>query len=423
MPNNFFPALESRGALPAFYQYQQNDRQNQLVGIQQQQQALAAQEQQARFQQQQQAQARREQFNALIPQLAGLSPMEAQAAGPAIQGAANGAPPAQQPQQPVDQNALLARAYQLDPEGTQKFLDIRSERTKAYQQQQQSQAAEAVREAQFVLSSKSPKALMKAYFPDRVDAINQAGHDFEAMTDDDVKAAAQHILERSAPRAGLDPMKLAGEGFTLGKDQQRFDARGNVIASGPESTAAEKDPQDKNFKRANVLRDELNAQTKDIATVQSSYQNILATAQTPSAAGDISLLTAYMKLLDPGSTVREGEFATAANASGVPAKIRGQWNKLVNGERLAPETRADFVSQAGQIFKTQKQRSDKLRDKYSKIATRAGIDPQDVLGDDLLSGVQVPGGAPAQIKSDADYNALPSGTEFIAPDGSHRKKP
>lgn len=30
---------------------------------------------------------------------------------------------------------------------------------------------------------------------------------------------------------------------------------------------------------------------------------------------------------------------------------------------------------------------------------------------------------PARITSDADYNALPSGTEFIAPDGSRRRKP
>ena len=32
-------------------------------------------------------------------------------------------------------------------------------------------------------------------------------------------------------------------------------------------------------------------------------------------------------------------------------------------------------------------------------------------------------GGPTQIKSDDDYNALPSGAEFIAPDGSHRRKP
>jgi hypothetical protein len=34
-----------------------------------------------------------------------------------------------------------------------------------------------------------------------------------------------------------------------------------------------------------------------------------------------------------------------------------------------------------------------------------------------------PAGAPVAIKSDAEFDALPSGAEFIAPDGSHRRKP
>jgi len=32
-------------------------------------------------------------------------------------------------------------------------------------------------------------------------------------------------------------------------------------------------------------------------------------------------------------------------------------------------------------------------------------------------------GGPPQIGSDAEYDALPPGAEFIAPDGSHRRKP
>jgi len=42
---------------------------------------------------------------------------------------------------------------------------------------------------------------------------------------------------------------------------------------------------------------------------------------------------------------------------------------------------------------------------------------QDVMKKDGLSG------GPTKISSDADYDALPSGAEFIAPDGSRRKKP
>jgi len=43
--------------------------------------------------------------------------------------------------------------------------------------------------------------------------------------------------------------------------------------------------------------------------------------------------------------------------------------------------------------------------------------------DGYASAVSQPTAGPKQIKSDADYAALPSGAEFIAPDGSHRRKP
>lgn len=47
-------------------------------------------------------------------------------------------------------------------------------------------------------------------------------------------------------------------------------------------------------------------------------------------------------------------------------------------------------------------------------------------GPDAPAGASDPlggGTGPKQISSDAEYNSLPSGAEFIAPDGSHRRKP
>jgi len=44
-------------------------------------------------------------------------------------------------------------------------------------------------------------------------------------------------------------------------------------------------------------------------------------------------------------------------------------------------------------------------------------------GAPAAAGAPAPTGAVVPIKSDADYAALPSGTPFIAPDGSHRVKP
>jgi len=66
---------------------------------------------------------------------------------------------------------------------------------------------------------------------------------------------------------------------------------------------------------------------------------------------------------------------------------------------------------------------------------QAGMGPNANIGDLITPQAQktlneITGGAegqkstsPQKITSDAEYEALPSGTEFIAPDGSHRRKP
>jgi len=60
----------------------------------------------------------------------------------------------------------------------------------------------------------------------------------------------------------------------------------------------------------NTLRDEFNTLTRDFRTVQDAHSKIKSVANT--GAGDMSLLYSYVKLLDPGSVVRESDFATAA---------------------------------------------------------------------------------------------------------------
>jgi len=61
---------------------------------------------------------------------------------------------------------------------------------------------------------------------------------------------------------------------------------------------------------------------------------------------DISIVFKFMKALDPESVVREGEFATAADAGGVPVKITNFYNKIIEGQLLTPELRDSFISAA-----------------------------------------------------------------------------
>ena len=109
-----------------------------------------------------------------------------------------------------------------------------------------------------------------------------------------------------------------------------------------------------------------------------NYQKIITAADN--AAGDMSLIFQYMKLLDPGSTVREGEFANAQQATGVSGNILNLYNQALSGRRLNPQQRQDFTSSALDAVKPiiAQQRSNESF--YSNLASQAGANPGAVVG-------------------------------------------
>jgi hypothetical protein len=179
------------------------------------------------------------------------------------------------------------------------------------------------------------------------------------------------------------------------------------------------------FNMANKLADDFARDSKDYVERSTSFATVQAAAKDPSPAGDLSMIFAYMKMLDPGSVVREGEFATAQNTAGVPDRIRNAYNKLINGERLAPAQRADFLKQAGNVFEGSKKRQDSIVKMYTARASTAGV-PVDMVVMDYSGGLGGPsgsgsGGAVPMSGRDvtvAPGGGLPATVKMRAPDGS-----
>lgn len=107
-----------------------------------------------------------------------------------------------------------------------------------------------------------------------------------------------------------------------------------------------------------------------------SYNRIVASAQEPSAAGDLSLIFNYMKMLDPASVVREGEFATAANTGSIPQTIAAKYNKVLNGERLSSSIRQDFVDRAEKLYQAALQQQEKTEVDFTRRGSAMGIPPE-----------------------------------------------
>jgi hypothetical protein len=135
--------------------------------------------------------------------------------------------------------------------------------------------------------------------------------------------------------------------------------------------------------RADKLRSqyESNPYVKNASTIASQLMVVEGAAARPDAAGDLALIFGYMKILDPGSVVREGEFANAQNAAGVPDRIRNAYNKSLRGERLNESQRNQFLGQARNIAMQNRRLLQAQNERFSAIARQYQVDPSLVIDD------------------------------------------
>lgn len=144
-----------------------------------------------------------------------------------------------------------------------------------------------------------------------------------------------------------------------------------------------------NFDDEAKLRAEYLKGSGDYMSVRDSFGRLQAATKDQTGASDIAAVYSFMKMLDPGSVVREGEFATAEQAGGLPDRVVSLYNKVVNGERLSPDVRRQFLDQAGQQFRSAQDRQTKYGETYKGLSTQYGFDPTRITPD-LSAGVQAP---------------------------------
>jgi hypothetical protein len=151
-------------------------------------------------------------------------------------------------------------------------------------------------------------------------------------------------------------------------------------------------PPDKRAEAEAKLRAEYSKETKNFQDVRESYRRVKSSEDT--AAGDISLIFGFMKMLDPASVVREGEFATAQNAAGIPVRLRNAYNKALSGKRLDPKQVAEFRSQANALYKAAGVQEETVRNGLSRVATSYGLNTKNIFFDDAAPPTPAPTPSP-----------------------------
>jgi hypothetical protein len=142
------------------------------------------------------------------------------------------------------------------------------------------------------------------------------------------------------------------------------------------------------FDNALKLRSDFRAEPiyKGFEETKAAKLQIDQAAKMATPAGDLAAATKIMKILDPGSVVRESELGMAMAATGVEDKVKNYANMVITGQKLTPAQRKDFVDLSDKLYNAAAGQFNQKRGEYAGIAERNKLD------------VEAAVGAPAEVK-------------------------
>jgi len=153
-----------------------------------------------------------------------------------------------------------------------------------------------------------------------------------------------------------------------------------------------KSQQSEQFK----LRSDFDKEIKDtnaqpIVSAYRKLESLVNNNPEPGGQGDIAIVFSFMKMLDPNSVVREGEFQTAENATPRAVQFARTWNKFFNGGRFLESDRKKFLEVTKLLVAPALADLEFVKQRYIKISQRYGYPPSLIVGP-TISMKDIPGG-------------------------------
>lgn len=141
-------------------------------------------------------------------------------------------------------------------------------------------------------------------------------------------------------------------------------------------------------KQVNVLRKDISNVTKNFRATNEAVKKIEDSGKRKTAQSDMSMIFQFMKILDPGSTVREGEFANAQQTAGLPGRIVNLYNQAWEGTRLNDTQRKNFLTEARGLVSATREAADIEVENILQQADVDQISRERVLGKKRLQALQ-----------------------------------
>lgn len=205
--------------------------------------------------------------------------------------------------------------------------------------------------------------------------------------------------------------------------QKRADALAKIKAGAAAAKAkAEKDASEEARKReaelnkaTNGLRQEFNdlPAVKGYDTVASSYDSLRQAYTDTSGPGAINTVFSFMKIIDPGVAVMQGDVDLIRNSGGAAAKFAGLYDSALKGNPLTPKTREDLFRQATSLYESRRKQYDAAQRKFDQIARSQKVDPNLIFldRDDVRIGGSGGGSAPTGGPARTTPGSLPTGAD------------
>jgi hypothetical protein len=209
-------------------------------------------------------------------------------------------------------------------------------------------------------------------------AANRAALDFLRQTD------PAKFIELTTPKAEATPSAIKEYQFAVG---QGYQGSFQDFQLAQKSAVAPKVMLDmtggqKGFENEMKLKSEFRSEPvyKAYGEMQSAYGQITDALKAASPAGDLAAATKFMKLLDPGSVVRESELGMAMAASGALDRAKNYAQLRISGEKLTETQRKDFAKLANDLFSTATTAYNTKRGEFEQMGTAYGLDANRALG-------------------------------------------
>lgn len=119
---------------------------------------------------------------------------------------------------------------------------------------------------------------------------------------------------------------------------------------------------------------------KDFNDMKSSYGQVLSALDQNTPIGDVAGATKVMKLLDPGSVVRESELGLAMQASGRMDRLKNYFNMWSSGTKLTPTQRDEFKQLSSELYSAAAQAYNQKRGEYIDFGESTGVTLDKALG-------------------------------------------